>query len=123
MKKLVAALGAVLSLVCVDRVASAQSLKLEWNVEGYYRTRTVTISNLAPEPRHSVSDPVSGDPIVMPDIRSTSYIIQRLRLSPTVKMGKIAALHMELNAFDDVLWGDNNGLSTAPLFAVNGTNQ
>ncbi len=121
--RIVAAFG-VAAVVFGGGAANAQELKLEWGVEGYYRTRAVTLTNLAAEPRIEIEHP-SPDigTVVIPEIRNTSYITQRLRLSPHVKVGTIARLSMELNALDDVLYGDNNALNTAPLFSVNGTNQ
>ena len=62
-------------------LAHAQ-LKLEWNTEGYYRARAISISNLAPEPRVVFNNATVGLPIVQPEIRSTSYMTQRLRLNP-----------------------------------------
>lgn len=123
--RLVAAtLVAATAMLCAGP-AAAQSLKLEWNVEGYYRTRAVSLTNLAHEPRRVITalPGMVGTELVLPDIRSTSYVTQRLRLSPTVKVSTIAKLFFEINAFDDVLFGDNNAISTAPLFAVNGSNQ
>ncbi len=103
--------------------AGAQVAELKWNVEGYYRTRGVWLTNLAPEPRYQVNHPDLDVPITMPQIKNTSYLTQRLRLSPQLTYGNIAKMYLEVNAVDDVLWGDNNAISTAPLFAVNGSNQ
>lgn len=122
-RTLTAAAAAVATLVIGLRGAGAQGIKLEWGTEGYYRTRAVSVTNLAPEPRRVVQHPVADLPVVFPDIRSTSYITQRLRLSPKLSYGKIATLYMQIDGFDDVVWGDNNAINTAPLFSVNGSNQ
>jgi hypothetical protein len=106
-----------LAALALPAAANAQVADLKWNVEGYYRTRGVWLTNLAPEPRYVTAD------ITMPNIRNTTYLTQRLRLSPQLTYGNIAKLFFEVNAVDDVLWGDNNAISTAPLFAVNGSNQ
>jgi hypothetical protein len=109
-------------IVCaLAATAHAQMAKLEWSAEGYYRTRAVFLTNLAPEPRTEVLTPIGT--IVQPNIRSTSYMIHRLRLSPQVSYGNLAKLYLQLDGLDDVLWGDNNGVASAPLFAVNPSDQ
>jgi hypothetical protein len=118
-----AALAAGLVALCVAAPAAHAQLKLEWGVEGYYRTRAVSVSNLAHEPRFEGTHPFTGAPYVRPDITSTTYITQRLRLSPQLRLENIAKLNIEITALDDILYGDNNALNTAPLFSVNGTNQ
>jgi hypothetical protein len=118
-----AAIAAGLAVLVAASPSAHAQLKLEWGSEGYYRTRAVTISNLAHEPRYERLHPTLNVPIVMPDIQSTSYITQRLRLNPQLRLEDVAKLNLELTGLDDVLFGDNNALSTAPLFAVNGTNQ
>ncbi len=105
-------------------MARADLVELNWATEGYFRTRTVLLTNLAPMPRTSVPyAPTPGETLVIPDIRRTSYIVSRLRLMPSLVYGKVARLNMQIDAMDDVLWGDNNALSTAPLFATDGSNQ
>jgi len=125
---LTAAALAAAAIVCVGTPAHAQ-LELKWGAEGYYRTRTVAVTNLAAEPRYEIPHPTLGLPIVMPDIRNTTYITQRLRLTPSLsyqassRVPAVAKLILQIDALDDVIYGDNNSLSSAPLFAVNGTNQ
>lgn len=103
--------------------ARADLTELKWATEGYLRTRTVYLTNLAPQPRRISSYPPNGEDIVIPDIRSTSYIVSRFRLMPSLQFGKTTRLNLQIDGLDDVLWGDNNGLSTAPLFATDGSNQ
>jgi hypothetical protein len=103
-------------------VAHAQ-LKLEWGSEGYYRARGISITNLAHEPYHEFTHPQTDELVVYPDIRNTSYMLQELKLQPTLRLENLAKLVVEITALDDVVWGDNNGLSSAPLFSTNGTNQ
>ena len=103
------------------RSASAQLRELKWSAEGYLRTRTVMLTNLAPQDRWVSS--FQGEEIVIPDIRNTSYIVSRLRIMPTLAFEKLAKLQFQLDALDDVLWGDNNGVSSAPLFATDASNQ
>jgi len=96
-----------------------------WSSEGYYRARSVYLTNLAPQDRsfYNLTNPATGDPIVIPEIRRTSYLTQRLRIMPTVSYAKLAQLNFQIDAVDDVLWGDNNGISSAPLFSTDTSNQ
>jgi hypothetical protein len=103
--------------------AAADLTELKWASEGYFRTRTVVLSNLAPQPRIVTSYPPNGEELIIPDIRSTSYIMSRLRLMPQLQFGKLVRMTFQIDALDDVVWGDNNGLSTAPLFATDGSGQ
>ena len=104
-------------------VARADLTELKWATEGYFRTRTVLLTNLAPQPRRTTVYPLTGEQLVIPDIRRTSYIMSRFRLMPSLTYGKVARLNLQLDGMDDVLWGDNNGLATAPLFATDASNQ
>lgn len=112
-----------LGLVASAAPARADLTELKWATEGYMRTRTVLLTNLAPQPRRVSSYPPNGEELIIPDIRHTSYIVSRFRLMPSLQFGKVTRLNLQIDAFDDVLWGDNNGLSTAPLFATDGSNQ
>lgn len=118
-----AAAAVVAATIAMVLPSEAQAqFELTWRTEGYYRTRAVYLTNLAPEPRYTVNHPLYGGPVVVPSIQSTSYVTQRLRLSPSLHVANLAHLYMEIDAFDDVLFGDNIGLSSAPLFAVNPSN-
>jgi len=103
--------------------ARADLLELKWSSEGYYRARTVYLSNLAPMPRTTGTYPPTGETFVIPEIRNTSYMTHRLRLVPSLALGKIAKFTMQIDGFDNVLWGDNNGVASAPLFALDTSNQ
>ncbi len=118
---LLAATAAIATLA--PAVAHAELVELKWAAEGYFRTRTVLLTNLAPQPRRTSVYPLTGEQLVIPDIRKTSYIMSRFRLMPSLTYGKVARLNLQIDGLDDVLWGDNNGLSTAPLFATDGSNQ
>lgn len=115
--------AAGLCLVVGAAPARADLTELKWASEGYFRTRTVLLTNLAPQPRVITTYAPTGETVVVPDIRSTSYVMSRLRLMPSLQFGKLARLNFQIDALDDVVWGDNNGLSTAPLFATDGSNQ
>jgi hypothetical protein len=121
-RRLFAAAAGVAALA-VASPALADLTELKWASEGYFRTRTVLLTNLAPQPRQVTTYPPNSEQLVIPDIRSTSYIVSRLRLMPSLQFGKQVRLNFQIDALDDVLWGDNNGLSTAPLFATDGSNQ
>lgn len=118
--------AAAIVVICASApsgTARADLTELKWATEGYFRTRTVMLTNLAPQPRRLASYPPNGEQLVIPDIRRTSYIVSRFRLMPSISYAKVARLNLQIDALDDVLWGDNNGLSTAPLFATDGSNQ
>ena len=117
-----AAIAAAVTLVPAG-AARADLTELKWASEGYFRTRTVLLTNLAPQDRRTTTYPVTGEQLVIPDIRRTSYITSRFRLMPSLSYAKLARLTVQLDGLDDVLWGDNNGLSTAPLFANDSSNQ
>ena len=128
-RQLLAAAVAAAALAA-PRAARSDVIELKWATEGYFRTRTTYLTNLAPQDRQVAISPAAEPPdneIVIPDIRRTSYIASRFRILPTLMYGKPAAplakLTMQIDGMDDVLWGDNNGLSSAPLFATDTTNQ
>lgn len=122
-RRLLPAAACGLGLASLAAPAHADLTELKWASEGYFRTRTVLLTNLAPQPRRVQSYTPTQESIVVPDIRNTSYIMSRLRLMPSLQFGKTARLNLQIDALDDVLWGDNNGLSSAPLFATDGSNQ
>jgi hypothetical protein len=111
------------ALLAVPGAAHADLSELKWATEGYFRTRTVYLTNLAPQDRRVATYVPTGEQVVIPDIRRTSYITSRMRVMPTLSYAKLAKLQMQVDALDDVLWGDNNGLSSAPLFATDASNQ
>jgi hypothetical protein len=122
MKRLLPLLIVGGTLLAVPGSAHADLKELKWATEGYFRTRTIYLTNLAPEDRYTVPYP-GGEDVVIPDIRRTSYITSRLRVMPTLSYAKVAKMMFQLDALDDVLWGDNNGVSSAPLFATDSSNQ
>lgn len=113
----------VAAILAVPGAAHADLSELKWATEGYFRTRTVFLTNLAPQDRVTTTYVPTGDEIVIPDIRRTSYIMSRFRMMPTLSYAKLAKLQVQVDALDDVLWGDNNGLSSAPLFATDASSQ
>jgi hypothetical protein len=121
LRHLVAA-AATLVTAAAARPARADLTELKWATEGYFRTRTVLLTNLAPQPRKTGAY-FTGEEYVVPDIRKTSYIVSRFRIMPSLVFGKVARLNLQFDGMDDVLWGDNNGLSSAPLFATDTSSQ
>ena len=108
---------AAMALVCgLAAPASADLMELKWATEGYYRTRAVFLTNLAPEDRFRIAaHPETGEDLIAPEIRRTSYMTHRLRIMPTLSYEKLAKLHFQIDAMDNVLWGDNNAIASAPL--------
>jgi hypothetical protein len=123
MKRLLVLCAATLAFGALPRAARADLAELKWATEGYFRTRTVYLTNLAAEDRYTLRHPTTFEQVVVPDIRQTSYITSRLRVMPTLSYAKLAKLQIQVDALDDVLWGDNNGVSSAPLFATDTSNQ
>ncbi|HVV88811.1 MAG TPA: hypothetical protein VHE35_37465 [Kofleriaceae bacterium] len=122
-RHLMLAVAAAAVTLAPARRARADLTELHWATSGYFRTRTVLLTNLAPQPRRTTVYPLTGEDLVIPDIRKTSYIVSRFRLMPSLSYGKVAQLNLQIDGLDDVLMGDNNGLSTAPLFATDSSNQ
>src|SRR5690349_10738259 len=122
MNRPVLAVAALATAMAAPSAARADVTELKWATEGYFRTRTVYLTNLAPADRVSLTLG-NGETLVEPDIRHTSYVMSRFRLMPSLSYGKLAKVTAQLDGMDDVLWGDNNGLSSAPLFAPETTNQ
>jgi hypothetical protein len=119
--RVLAAFAATAALVYARPATADDDIK--WSTEGYYRARSVWLTNLAPQAATTLVDPVTNDEIIMPSIARTSYLTQRLRIMPTVSYQKLASLNLQIDAIDDVLWGDNNGVSSAPLFATETSDQ
>jgi len=122
MNRSILAAACLAAAMAAPSPARADVTELKWATEGYFRTRTVLLTNLAPVDRQTLTLS-NGESLVMPDIRNTSYVMSRFRIMPSLAYGKLAKVQVQLDGMDDVLWGDNNGLSSAPLFATETTNQ
>ncbi|MFW6067257.1 MAG: hypothetical protein ACOC97_02885 [Myxococcota bacterium] len=90
-------------------------IPLDVSLHGFYRARWNWMQNV-PRP-----DPDGAGPII-PGTNDLSFGYHRLRLSPTVTYGPkkdapIAALKIQADALDNVVFGDNAGLQGVPLFA------
>jgi hypothetical protein len=80
---------------------------LRYEFHGYYRARTHVVGNQM-YPLESTEDA---------RMQTLRYVTQRLRLQPLVGYGEWAVLRMTFDLLDNVIWGDNAGLATTPLFA------
>ena len=78
---------------------------LSFGLEGYYRVRGQAFPGFFEDSE--------GWP---------SYIQHRLRLSPVVSYGDDTKLQLEIDAIDDVVWGDNASLAATSLFAGSPSN-
>jgi hypothetical protein len=83
----------------------------------------VALTNLARQDAQTIVHGATGQRLVIPEIRRTSYIAERLRLVPELRAGDRARITLQVDALDDVLWGDNNGVAAAPLLAHDASNQ
>ena len=123
MRNVIACAAGLAALSLGLPAARADLQELKWGVEGFYRARQVYLTNLAREDRHVLIYPPTGQEIVIPEIRRTSYLTHRVQVMPQVRYGDLAKLTIQVDALRDVLWGDNNGISSAPLFATDTSNQ
>ncbi len=90
-------------------------IPLELDLHGYYRVRAVWNRNV-PVARFGAFAPEDHAH------RHAGYLFQRLRLEPSVAYGSdpanpVAALYMQFDGLDNVVWGDNARLAATPLFA------
>lgn len=83
---------------------------LEFDLEGYYRTRGYAF-------QHLFAKPVDGPGELGRPGGSASYMQQRLRLSPVISFEKRAKFSMMVDVLDDVVWGDNASNASTSIFA------
>ncbi len=105
----VAALTAALDAQRQDLAQTKLKLLAEkdlvFDLEGYYRTRAYVFN-------HLFQSQGEGD-----DYRDARFMAHRLRLQPNVKYKDLAKFFMQIDAIDDVVWGDNASLASTALFA------
>ena len=111
--------------------SSDVGIPLQANLHGYYRARYMWLGNV---PQPTLRDreegpffpsPFPGAPDTGTRYRRSSkahYAFQRLRLLPEVTYGRdpenpVAALYMQFDGLDNVVFGDNARIAPAPLFA------
>lgn len=73
---------------------------LRLDLEGHYRTRGYLFPDLFHEQEGSAA-----------------FLEHRLRLRPVASYKELAKLSLEIDALDDVVWGDNASLASTALFA------
>ena len=92
-------------------VASAEEAKdLDFELEGYYRTRGYMFKEL-------FASPIDGPGEVARPNGTGKYMQQRLRLRPVISFEKRAKFTMMVDVLDDVVWGDNASKASTSLFA------
>ena len=90
-------------------------IPLNVRLHGYYRIRYMWSGNV-PQPQRRVATPT------FQTSKNASYAFQRLRLLPEITYGQdptnpVAALYMQFDGLDNVVFGDNARFAPAPLFA------
>ncbi len=92
--------------------SDAGKLPINVVLHGYYRARYNWFGNVPVFQRRMDS---------RRDQRDAHFAFQRLRLEPSVTYGDpnrpIAALHMQIDALDNVVFGDNARITRTPIFA------
>ena len=94
----------------------ADPVPLSWDVGGYFRTRLARIRGI----------PRKNPDFLSPDPRDLSagadFGVMRLRLLPVLRYGAdpdkpVASMHLQIDGFDNVVFGDNALLTAKPVFA------
>jgi hypothetical protein len=85
------------------RLDEKEDVKVD--LEGYYRTRGYVYPRLN-----------EGQ------ARDARFMDMRLRLRPIIDYKGLARVVFQVDAFDDVVWGDNAGLAQTPIFAADPSN-
>lgn len=94
----------ILSALLVLPLLARADSELDFDLKGYYRTRGYTFPGLY-EKQEGVG----------------AIMMHRLKMQPTVAF-RDAKFNFELNALDDVIWGDNEALAATALFAGDPSN-
>lgn len=94
---------------------------VELDFHGYWRTRLVHLQNAFLDEQGpddlGAADGTTPDKKRLRGLSRTSFVEQGLRLSPAIRFRQIVSLRLDADVLDQVVFGDNIGLSTAPLFA------
>ena len=108
----------LMALICAfgTGVAAAEEApekekELEFDLEGYYRTRGYMFKDM-------FQSPVDGPGALGRPGGTGTYMQQRLRLQPVVSFDKVAKFTMMVDVLDDVVWGDNASKTSTALFAA-----
>jgi hypothetical protein len=98
-------------------LASAK-LELRFDLEGYYRARWVHVGNAF----DTQVMPNTANVVVTPQKRA-DFLVQRVRLVPALALADFVTLRVQVDALNNVVWGDNDlASSTAPVFATGTSN-
>ena len=91
----------MLAILFLGSLQTAQALEddFELSLEGYYRMRSYTFKDLYED--------YPG---------KSSYLSQRLRIQPESNFQDRAKLMFMTDILDDVVWGDNQSISSTALF-------
>ncbi|MEC8379488.1 MAG: hypothetical protein VXZ96_04165 [Myxococcota bacterium] len=92
----------MLAILFLGSLQTAQALEddFELSLEGYYRMRSYTFKDLYED--------YPG---------KSSYLSQRLRIQPEINFQDRAKLMFMTDILDDVVWGDNQSISSTALFS------
>jgi hypothetical protein len=95
-----------------QRAGGALEDPLRLDLHGYFRARYFSL--------HGIFDDGPGGHTQ--DLTRAEFMTQRLRLEPSIAYGPdadapIGAVRFQIDALDDVVWGDNARLARTPLFA------
>jgi len=92
-------------------------LELKLDLDGYFRVRAVRSGNVYD------TTVIPNTAIPVTPQKSTDYLYSRVRLFPRISLGEVAALHVQSDALNNVVWGDNDLVSSsAPVFATGTSN-
>jgi hypothetical protein len=99
-------------------------LELKLDVEGYYRARWVHVGNVFDTTVLPNTICLPGNPCVnVTPQKSTDYLVHRVRVTPKITLGDVATLHVQVDALNNMLWGDNDlATSSSPVFATGVSN-
>ena len=105
---LLAALPCAFGAATAEAAEEAPSSELDFDLEGYFRTRGYAFRDLFATP---LSGPGTGRPG-----GTATYMQNRLRLQPSLAFEKRASFTKMADVMDGVVWGDNASLSSTALF-------
>jgi hypothetical protein len=99
-------------------------LDLSFDLDGYYRARWVHVGNVFDTTvmPNTICLPGSLCVNVTPQ-KSTDFLIHRLRLIPKLSLDDLVSLYVQVDALNNVIWGDNDlATSSSPVFATGTSN-
>jgi hypothetical protein len=100
--------------IAQQRLAAIPKKDLEFDLEGYYRVRAYMFN-------HTFAGQTTG-PDDDPDYQDARIMLHRLRLQPKITYKQLAKFYFQVDALDDVAWGDNQSLASTSLFAGDPSN-